>query len=541
MALILFGIFGVALKASADPKFRGRVDLDYSSTEFQNNQESQFNQNLELSVTDELFVKNILTLSYLLERLTADRQVDDIVRQRWRANLAGRYFTLSGEITPRYQLRGTTETTAQHLTGRRLNVVVSPPKLPVTSVTLDRNERVGGGTGTSAVNVVNVDRFIRSTYVVDYFNFRGLIRERETENRLEINGTRQVRNYNWGVGARIPISSKVNLTTDYDFLFTQDRGAPQLLGESVVNNVSTRATVRPIRWVTGFTSFLGNYIRKDNASRQRSSLSEIVAGVGVTPADFLRLSVSRDYRLIREEQNEQISDFVRAEAVAQGRIRERMEGRATVTRTFVLRSRDGSFPSQGYLFHLNTHLFPGVSLLSDFNVIQSENPDLPSGRFQVRRVLDLRTIPTNRIMLDFNAQTFSFGDEFPWFTTQVLTLGMDAQYQPAQRFTVIATFEREEDRRVLRQDDFLFTGTLNYLFRGGSTFSFIYNRRSTEFQSEGLNDLSTASFSSAQEGFLFQFNLKMRDRANLRLSFDTRTIRGDEKLVTVGANFVKWF
>jgi hypothetical protein len=526
----------------AYPEFRGRLDLDFSGTDFRGVTERQFNQNLELSVTDALFVKNVLTLTYFLERLTADNQLDDIVHQRWRASLAGRHYSFTGEVSPRYTLRGTTDENPQSGEGRRFNLVISPPAWPVTSVTVDRNERTGGGTGTNRVDVVNEDRLVHTTWAHRFLNARALYRERNADNRLDTGGDRRVRDINWGVGARVPLPRRMSLTTDYDFLLSRDRGDTEFEGETLVNNVSTRATVRPLGWVTGFASFLGNYIRKDGGV-QRSSLSEIVSGLRVTPVGFLRISGSRDYRRIREEGTVSISDFFRAEVVAEGRIRERMEGRATLTRTFVLTSRDGSFPSQGYLFSLNSRLYPGITLTSDFNITQSANPEQASGRFQVRRIIDLRTIPASRVMFDLNVQTFSSGDDFPWLGTQILTLGADLNYQPARRMTLIFSIAREDDRRAGGRRDYLFTGSANYLFPGGSTLSVLYNRRGDGSDGEQPDSGAgaTTSFSGAQEGVLVQLNLKLRDRANLRLSFDTRTIPGDERLRTVGANFVKWF
>ena len=146
-------------------------------------------------------------------------------------------------------------------------------------------------------------------------------------------------------------------------------------------------------------------------------------------------------------------------------------------------------------------------------------------------------------MLDLNVQTFSFGEAFPWLDTQVLTLGADLNYQPARALTLIFSLAREDDRRAGGRRDYLFTGSANYLFEGGSTLSVLYNRRGDEVEPEAsdVEGAPATSFSAAQQGILVQFNMKLRNRTNLRLSFDTRTLPGDERLRTIGANLVKWF
>jgi len=273
----------------------------------------------------------------------------------------------------------------------------------------------------------------------------------------------------------------------------------------------------------------------------KSSLSEVVAGVQFTPRDFLRLSTTRDYRITREFGEETISDFARGEVAVQGRIRERMEGKVVVNRTFIIQSTEGSFPSRGYLLSIDTELYPGVSLNSTVNMIQSEDPNQERNRFQLRRSLDLRMIPTGKIMLDFNLRTLSFGKSVPWLDTQVLSYGVDINYRPAGRFTVSVNFDRDRDRRVQEQAVYNLNTTMNYSFRRGSNLSVIYIRREARAESEGEEVSQTTSFSSAEEGILLQFTMKLRNQANLRLSFDTRKLPGGERVNSLGANLVTWF
>jgi hypothetical protein len=537
--LLLFIVESCELFSQAD--FRGRLNLDYLGSEFQETTDRRFNQELELSVTDDLFVKNRLTLNYFLERYTNSRQPNDSIRQRWRADLFGKYFSFTGELTPRYRLSTSAGPNARHSTARRMNLVVSSSKSPVTSLTYDWNKRTGGSQD-SRYDVVNVDRFINTSYNYKITSYSALFRERKTYDRINNDTTRRIREFNGSAGVNTSLTEKVSLTADYDYLYSQDEGVRKSRGNSMVNNLSTRASARPVNALTCFASFLGNYTRRKSGRDIRSSLSELVSGIRLTPAEFLQFSVSRDYRLIRESgQPDLVSDFARTEVLAQGRIRERMEGRAAVTRTIVIRSREGSFPSQGYFFSIDTELYPGISLNSNVNIRQTENPDDTSQRYQLRRAVDLRAIPTGKLLFDFNLRTLSFGKGVPWLTNQVLSYGVDIKYQPANQLVTVFTFSREVDRRVSGRKDFLINGTINYTFRGGSNLSAIYNKRGIDSIPDDDLPAETTTFSSAQEGFLTQFTLKLKDRTNLGFSFDTRRVAGSRRIKNYTIDFVKWF
>ncbi len=534
--LIAFISAPIALIAQTD--VGGRIDLDYTRSDFQNMLQSQFNQTLELSTSDNLFTKNLLTLSYFLERFSATQGADDVIKQRWRANVVGRHYSFTGEFLPRYRLRGTSGEDAQYGTGKRFTLVVSPPKVPTVNLSYDRDERIGG-VGSGEVNVVSVDRLASTTYAYKFSNYRLLLRENKTRSKVQFGQDRRIRDVNAGVGANLPLPRRIRTSVDYDFLFSDDEGGPQTEAQTMVNNVSTQTSIRPTTWLQGFVSFLGNYIDREGDTDNQSALSEVVTGVNVTPVEFLRVSGSRDYRRIREDGRLSISDFFRTRATVRGRVRERVEGRATFTRTFVLRSVEGSFPSQGFLFNVNALLYPGVILNSDFNVIQSKNPDRPGTQFQIRRTLDLRMIPTSKITLNTSVQTLSFGEELPWFDSQSYTLEFDLNYQPTPRLSTILTFSRKENNIRVGQRDFIFTGTLSYQFRRGTNLSFLYNRRGGGTDREDT-DGSTA-FSSATEGFLVQLSMKLKDKTDINISFDTRELPENERIEIIGVNIVKWF
>ncbi len=538
-ALLAFSMEPAGLFSQAN--FRGRLNLDYLSTRFEDTRSQNFDQELDISVADALFTKNLLTLSYFLQRYSAGTQPGGAIRQRWRTNMTGKYYTFTGDLSPRYRLNSASGPAALHGRGRRFNLVVSPPKAPVTSVTYDRNERVGGGTGAGRVDMLKVDRLVNMTYEYKFMNYRSLLRERKMVDRVDNSGNRRIRDISGGLGARIPFPRRASLTVDYDYLYTDDRGGPEFIGKSMVNNMSARASIKPLARLSGYTSFLGNYIRREGQGSENSSLSEVVSGMRFMPTDYLSISGSRDYRRIMQEGGESTSDFLRAEARLHGRIRERIEGRAAFTRTYIIRSKEGSFPSHGYLFSVVAQVYRGISLNSDYNITQSENPGVTTGRFQVRRTLDLRTVPTGRLMLDFGLRTLSYGEKVPWLDTQSSTLQMSLNYQPAPRLTTLWTVAREDDRRVFGRHDYLVTGTLNYLFSGGSGLSLIYNRRNSRSRANGEALTQPTSFSGAQEGLLFQMNLKLRERANLRLSLDTQMISGNRRISNLGINLVKWF
>lgn len=538
--LFLISIILLPITLFAQADFRGRIDLDYARTDFRELLNRQFNQTIELSATDNLFTKNLLTLGYFLERFSATQQ-DDVIKQRYWANLIGLHYSFTGEYYPRYRLRGTTGPEAQTGTRKRFTLAVTPPELPVVNLSYDRSERMGGeGTGTGEVNIVNVDRLASTNYQYKFMNTRALLRDRRTRSKVEFGQDRRIQDFNAGAGANIPLSRRIRTSVDYDFLFTDDKGGPQTEAETMVNNVTTQTSVRPVSWLQGYVSFLGNYVDRTGEADDQSSLSEIATGINVTPADFLRISGSRDYRRIREENRLSISDFFRTRVVLQGRVRERVEGKATFTRTFVLKSVEGSFPSQGFLFNLNALLYPGVVLNSDLSIIQSENPDRPSGQFQIRRVLDLRMIPTSRITLNTSVQTLSFGEELPWLDTQSYTLEFDVNYQPSSRLNTILTFARKVDNIRNSRKDFIITGTLNYQLRSGTNLSFLYNRRG-DGESDEEDGEGTTSFTGAQQGFLVQLSMKLRNRADLNISFDTRELPDNERMEIIGVNFVKWF
>ncbi len=527
-------------RAHSQADLQGRLILNYTRNEFEERIDHNSNQDLQLSVTDDLFVKNRLTINYFLERFTATRQADDLIRQRWKGNVVGRHYTFTGEFTPRYRLIGTSDQATRYATSRQFTLALSPPDVPQVSMTYDRNERTEGS-GDLRGELVDIDRFVNTSYSYKVTNYRALFRERETENGLTEGISRRIRDFNGGAGINTSLPGRINLSADYDYLFSQDDGDPQLEGELTINNLSTRTSVRPADWLSGFTSFYGNYTRRENETDRKSSLSEVVAGVQFTPRDFLRLSTTRDYRITREFGEETISDFARGEVAVQGRIRERMEGKVVVNRTFIIQSTEGSFPSRGYLLSIDTELYPGVSLNSTVNMIQSEDPNQERNRFQLRRSLDLRMIPTGKIMLDFNLRTLSFGKSVPWLDTQVLSYGVDINYRPAGRFTVSVNFDRDRDRRVQEQAVYNLNTTMNYSFRRGSNLSVIYIRREARAESEGEEVSQTTSFSSAEEGILLQFTMKLRNQANLRLSFDTRKLPGGERVNSLGANLVTWF
>ena len=528
----------VALEGQAD--LRGRLTLDYNRNEFEGILDQQNRQELELAVSDALFAKNLLTLSYFLERFASDAETEGQIRQRWRTNLLGTYYQFTGELTPRYRLRGTSGSSALFGEGRRFVLVVSPPKAPVVSAYFDRSDR-SSGTGPGRIDVTSLDRLVNATHTYRFLNYRALVRERKSIDRLREGDDRRIRDLSGGLGATIDVVRQVNLSADYDYLFTEDVGTSRFEGESVINDVSATATLRPIGWLSAFSSFLGNYIARENSIDQRTSLSEVLFGIRLIPKEYLQVMGTRDYRLIRQDGQESISDFFRAEAILHGRVRDRMEGRASVTRTLVITSQEGSFPSQGYLFNLRTEIYPNISLNTDFNIIQSENPDESSGAFQVRRSLDLRMTPAAALMLNFGAQTLSFGEEISWFTPQISALSLDVNYRPATRMTVILSFAREEDVRFTRRKDFIFTGSLDFMLREGSSFLVLYNQRGTGVEAGDGVEPGGTSFSSAQSGILLQLNLKLRDRASLRLMYDTREVQEGRVARTFGANLVKWF
>ncbi len=534
--VLMLSVLPVLLRAQND--VRGRIDLDYTRTDIQSILQSSFNQTLELSVSDNLFVKNVVTLSYFLERFSSTQQSDDVVKQRWRANMVGRYYSFTGEYLPRYQLRGTSGSDSQFGTGKRFALVLSPPKAPTVTLAYDRLERTGG-VGTGEVNVVAVDRLASTTHQYKFMNFRGLLRDNRTKSKVQFGQDRRIRDVNAGVGANIPMPRKVRMSADYDFSFTDDKGGPQTESETMVNNVSSNTSIRPTRWLHGFVSFLGNYIDRKGDTDDNSALSEVVSGVNFIPVEFLRISGSRSYRRIREESRLSITDFFRVRVNMRGRVRERIEGRATFSRTFVLRSVEGSFPSQGFLFNVNALLYPDVILNSDFNIIHSKNPDRPGSQFQIRRTLDLRMIPTRKVSLNTSVQTLSFGEELPWFDTQSYTVEFDINYQPTQRLTTILTFSRKENNIRIGQRDFIITGTATYQFREGTNLSILYNRRGGGSKRSSRD--GATSFTSATEGFLIQLSMKLRERTDINITFDTRELPENERMEIIGANFIKWF
>ena len=525
------------LFARAD--LRGRLDLDYARTDIREMLYRQFNQTLELSATDDLLRKNLLTLGYFLERFSGVQE-GEVIRQRWRGTVVGDHYTFTGEFLPRYRLRGTSGSQEQHATGRRFTLTLSPPKLPAANLSYERNERMGGE-GTGEVNIVEIDRLAGLTYARDFMNYRALLRQSETKSKVQFGQDRRIRDVNAGVGANVPLPRNIRMSADYDFLYTEDKGGPQTESETMVNNVGTQGSIRPAAWLHGYATFLGNYVVRTGEGSDGSSLSEVISGVDVTPVGFLRISASRDYRRVREDDRLSISDFLRARAVVQGRVRERVQGRATFTRTFVLRNVEGSFPSQGVLFNLNGWAYRGVVLNADINIIHSRSPDGSGGQFQVRRVLDLRMIPTRRVTLNTSAQTLSFGRNLPWFDSQTYTLEFDVNYQPSSRLTTVFTLARKVDRVRIHREDFIFTGTLNYQFRSGSNLSILYNRRGGGNESGGDETAGAASFTSAQQGVLVQVTMKLRDRAVLRATFDTRHLPDGERMEIIGLNFIKWF
>jgi hypothetical protein len=382
---------------------------------------------------------------------------------------------------------------------------------------------------------------VNTSYFYKIMNFRALFRDRKTDDDLTRGVDRRIRDFNGGAGINTSLPGEISLSADYDYLFSKDEGDSQLEGEFTINNLSTRTSVRPTDWLSGFASFHGNYSHRENDMDRKSSLSEVISGVQFTPKDFLRLSATRDYNITREFGEETVSDFARAEVAVQGRIRERMEGKAVVNRTYVIQSTEGSFPSQGFLFSIDTELYPDVSLNSTVNMIQSKGPDQGRDRFQLRRSLDLMMIPTAKMTLDFNLRTLSFSNRVPWFDTQVLSYGVDINYRPAERFTVGVNFEGDRDRRIQEQEVYNFNTNMNYSFRRGSSLSVIYIRREARAESDSEEVSQATSFSSAEEGILLQFTMKLRDQANLRLSYDIRKLRNNERMNNLGVNLVTWF
>ena len=300
-----------------------------------------------------------------------------------------------------------------------------------------------------------------------------------------------------------------------------------------------RFTLNPARWLTLSANFLGSIIDRENETANRTLSQELYTAATYQPREYLQFQFARDIRETEEDGTTTLSDDARAQSTIQGYLRDGIRGRASIQRTFVIKSEEGAFPSNGYFFNLDTDLMPGAILAFDLNVTKSENPNAQIGTYQVRKVVDLRGFPRSDLSINFAYLTLQFGNSLDLLGSKTYDVELDLNYRPQPRFSTILTLTRSVDRRVLGGAGLFLSSTTTYSLAGGSHLSFIYIRRDVSgaiIQTPGVSAQGTYP-----NNYLLELVILMARQTRLSVKYDIRDLSQGSISTVLGITFIKRF
>lgn len=541
-AVIIVSVVALALGMAgllrAQANLDGKLNLFFQESRFGDTYTKNANQYFDVTVYDDLMAKNRLALSYLLDRKTGTPQPETFLRHRIRSTLSGRPYVFSAEYTPPYRLTGATGGAGQKSERKRFSLTVNPEDLPIVNVTYERSDRYGGR-GASRVDAKNENRLVTTGYEHRYGSLRATFRERISGDKLMPENERNVKEGSAGLTLESGIGEIGSFSASYDAFASKETIGGESGADVRIDNVRGLFSTSPADWISLSANFLGTSIRRERTGLEESSSQEFYGAATLLPRDWLTFQIARDVREIKEDGTRSLSDFARAGVTAQGYVRSGVRGRASVQRTFVLKSREGAFPSNSYFANLDTDLLPGARLALDFNVTQSENPEARAGRFQVRKGLDLVGYPRSDLSMSFSWRTLAYSNELTLVGATVEEVEVDLFYRPKPKFSTVLTATRSIDRRVEDGRGLYLSSTVTYALKGGSHVNFIYIRREVDGAREEAG--TEAPEATYPNNYLLELVLMLSESSKVSVKYDIRDLAEAGVSTVLGITFLKRF
>jgi len=513
----------------------GRLNLYYQESKFGTISNDSWNQDLNLTVRDDLFVKNQLALSYLVERKTGSMLEKAFLRHRIRTVITGTPYVFSAEYTPSYSIMGTPGEKARR---QRYLFGVSPAKYPTFNVTYENSDRYGGS-GASRIDKKAENKLAAASYSYRLAAVRGSFRERSNSDRYTSENRRQVTEGTGEVSLEQGLGRLGSVMTSYNGFFSEEDIAGGGGADVRIDNVRGLVGLHFTDFVSLSASYLGNSIRRTEADITKSSSQELYSSLSVTPTDYLNVQLSRNIRESEDEGVRAYSDYLRAQGTIQGYVRANMRGRASIQRTFILRSKEGAFPSNGYFFNLDTDLMPGLQALFDLNILLSENPNVRTQRYQIRKSVDLRGYMRPDLTMNFSLRSLTYGDRLDLFSASTHDVELDLNYRPKPKFSTIFTITRSVDKRPQGGDGLYLSSTSTFNLSGGTHLSFIYIRR--DVNGTVLATQGTSASATYPNNYLLELVLVLSRDSRLSVKYDIRDLSQGGISSVLGATFIKRF
>ncbi|MFQ6104269.1 MAG: hypothetical protein ACE5OP_08245 [Candidatus Glassbacteria bacterium] len=529
------GVFG---RVNGQATLGGRLNLFYQESNLGEVYDRNFNQDLTLTVYDDLFAKNRIALSYLMVRKTDSSSPRAYLRQRIRSTITGTAFVASTEYSPPYTLRGRAGAAAEKAKGQRYLLALEPEDLPSVSMSYERTDKYGGS-GDSRTDMKTESKLATVSYGYRFSSVRATYRERSSSDRVAPELSRRLREGTGGVTLEKSLGRIGSVMGSYDGFISREDLPKDLRATVRIDNFRGLVSSHPVNWLSFAANFLSTAINRENEDVVNTKTQEVYSSISVIPRDYLLFQFARDIRETAEDGDETLTDYARAQATIQGRVRSHIRGRASVQRTFVLRSQRGAFPSNGYFFNLDTDFLPGTQLVFDVNITQTENPQSKTGRFQIRKIVDLRGYPRPNLALNVAINTFEFGDKLSLLGAKTYDVEMNLNYRPKPRFSAILTATRSIDRRVEGGSGFFLSSTLTYTLLGGSHMSLIYIRR--DVSGTIFADTGTEARATYPNNYILELVLQLAGRSRLSLKYDIRDLARGGVSTVFGVTFIKRF
>lgn len=529
---------GVLGRAYGQAGVGGRMNLFFREARMQDTYLRTWVQDLSLTMHDDLFVKNRIALSYLLERRAGTTLTDVFLKQRIRATVTGVGYAFSGDYTPPHAVTASTRESSQRSRRARFSLGIRPEGLPTFSASFDRGTR-WGEEGESRIHTTSEDKLATVSYERTVASVRGTYRERSTTGGTSIEESKTRREGLGGVTLEGSLGRIASATLSYDGLVSREEVGELTRSTVRIDNLKGLLSSYPTRWIALTASFLGTVIRRENGDPGRIESKQVYAAASILPFDYLTVRFARDVREKEEAGERSLSDYARAEAVAQGYVRAGVKGRASVQRTFVVRSREGAFPANGYFLNLDSDLLPGARLAFDVGVTQTERPTVQTGRLQVRKGVDLRCYPRSNILLSSSCRTLQRCDKLDLVGTKTYDIEFDLTYRPKPRLAAVLTVTRSVDKAPVHRRGLYLSNTVTYSLKGGSHLALVYVRRDTGAAAQTASGPATQG--SYPNNYLLELVLMLARRTRLSVKYDIKDLAAGGTTTVLGVAFLTSF
>jgi hypothetical protein len=250
--------------------------------------------------------------------------------------------------------------------------------------------------------------------------------------------------------------------------------------------------------VTG-TAFTRWGRTEDNVLLGNQLIDEKYLSGGLTyfPIREIELGALREYRSSYAQIGNQVSDYMRLQAIFRKDLRRGLLLQNGYVYTVDLHSQNGSLPQNTVFFLLDGRVRRGVAMRGELRFSTDADGNGSSGTF-VRRLLGIRLTPSREVRLEgtwyYNTYpaffTRSPGDSLPpqeFEGQNEQEWEVQGGYRPSARFDLSGSYRWLEGRGRLHRDERFSALTGSYQFADRTTLSVNWNRRVSEFGVSGID------------------------------------------------------